>query len=135
MAKQNTPMLTRREILASFGLATAAGSIRPVAGGTFLKGAESSQAITGEKSLLRAYGEYSGERLSRVAFPMGGMGAGMIALSAPNPLWLAGESDSTLSLIAAAYQSAGRGENCTILKKNDGGAESAAVEWLLNTTQ
>ena len=46
---------------------------------------------------------------------------GIIALSAPGPLWLAGESDSALSLISAAYRAAGQPENLTISRKKDAG--------------
>ena len=49
---------------------------------------------------------------------------GIIALSAPGPLWLAGESDSGLSPISAAYRAAGQPENLTILQKEEMEPES-----------
>ncbi|MFZ1936994.1 MAG: acetylxylan esterase [Thermoguttaceae bacterium] len=55
---------------------------------------------------------------------------GMIALSAPNPLWLAGEGDTLPPIISATYRAAGQPENIT-LHSGDAARESAAVEWLL----
>jgi hypothetical protein len=59
---------------------------------------------------------------------------GMIALSAPHPLCLAGEGDSPLSPISAAYRAAGQTKNLTIWQEKDKASESAVVEWLLKDT-
>ena len=77
--------LTRRDVL-SAGLATAIGSTLPLAGGLETSAAEGPQTNTGSKPQPRTYGEYSAERLSRVAFPMGGIGAGMICLEGTGAL-------------------------------------------------
>jgi len=57
--------------------------------------------------------------------------AGMLALSAPGELWLAGEGPDAPEVVAAAYQAAGSSENLTVF---DGGAserEQAALAWLV----
>jgi hypothetical protein len=56
---------------------------------------------------------------------------GMIALSAPNPLWLAGEGDALPPVISAAYRAAGQPEDVNTYSGNAAARESAAVEWLL----
>ena len=56
---------------------------------------------------------------------------GMIALSAPHPLWLAGEDATSSALILAAYQSAGSVGSVTISQDKELGQESAVVQWLL----
>ena len=56
---------------------------------------------------------------------------GMIALSAPHPLWLAGEDASSLPLVAAAYDAAGFPANLTLWQKDGLQADSAVVDWLL----
>lgn len=56
---------------------------------------------------------------------------GIIALSAPHRLWLAGEGGTPPPVISAAYQAAGHPENLTVLQEKGGDSESAAVEWLL----
>jgi uncharacterized protein (DUF608 family) len=83
---ENKPSaLTRREVL-SVGLATAIGSTLPVVGGIAASAADAPQVKSASKPQPRSYGEYSGERLSRVAFPMGGLGAGMICLEGTGAL-------------------------------------------------
>jgi dienelactone hydrolase len=57
---------------------------------------------------------------------------GVIALSAPNPLWLAGEGDVLPPIISAAYRAAGHPDNIT-LYSGDAAKEPAALEWLLRT--
>jgi hypothetical protein len=57
---------------------------------------------------------------------------GMAALSAPHPLWIAGEGREAPAVVTAAYRAAGKPEALTMF---DGGAaksEAAAVEWLLH---
>jgi hypothetical protein len=56
---------------------------------------------------------------------------GMIALSAPYPLWLAGEGNSLPPIVSAAYKAAGKEVNATVYSGNAADKESAAVEWLL----
>jgi hypothetical protein len=56
---------------------------------------------------------------------------GMIALSAPNPLWLAGEGETLPEVISAAYRAAGRPITATAYSGNSAERESAAVTWLL----
>ncbi len=55
---------------------------------------------------------------------------GMLALSAPGELWLAGEGDQAPQLVQTAFEAAGAGKKLTTF---DGAAESqlaAAIEWL-----
>jgi hypothetical protein len=56
---------------------------------------------------------------------------GILALSAPNPIWLAGEGTAAPSPIAEAYRAAGRPEAITSWDGNVADQESAAVDWLL----
>ncbi len=56
---------------------------------------------------------------------------GMIALSAPRPVWLAGEGDKAPEVVAAAYQAAGKAENLTVFTGRPEEKEAAAVKWLL----
>ncbi len=56
---------------------------------------------------------------------------GMLALSAPHPLWLAGEDAAAVALVSAAYRAAGRPQALNIFRGKDRDQESAAVEWLL----
>jgi hypothetical protein len=56
---------------------------------------------------------------------------GMISLSAPNALWLAGEGKELLPIVAATYQAAGHPENVTVFPGDAAEREKAAVEWLL----
>jgi dienelactone hydrolase len=63
---------------------------------------------------------------------------GMIALSAPHPLWLAGETAETAPgtapqewSVAAAFRAAGQPDNLTLFTGKEKDKPSAAVEWLL----
>jgi hypothetical protein len=49
-------------------------------------------------------------------------------MSAPYPVWLAGERDFPLSLISATYRATGHCENMTIWQGRDEEPESAVVE-------
>ena len=55
---------------------------------------------------------------------------GIIALSVPHPMWLAGEGSDPL-LVTTAYKAAGASEKLTIYSVTKVDKESAAVEWLL----
>jgi len=84
MDNKKTHTLTRRDLLVSVGSASA-GVLLPV-GGSVVSAAEASQPGSEAKPQTRSCGEYSEERLSRVAFPMGGLGAGMICLEGTGAL-------------------------------------------------
>ncbi|WP_425615710.1 acetylxylan esterase [Anatilimnocola sp. NA78] len=56
---------------------------------------------------------------------------GLLGLSAPHTLWVAGETDDALKLTAAAYQAAGEEKKLTIAKAPAANATAAAVEFLL----
>ena len=56
---------------------------------------------------------------------------GMLAVAAPAPLWLAGESETAPKPIAAAYQAAGSAAAVTMCADTTGGANDAAIDWLL----
>jgi hypothetical protein len=60
---------------------------------------------------------------------------GMIALSAPNPLWLTGEDATSAPMVSAAYQAADGADNLTMSQDDAGQRESAAVEWLVKDSQ
>ena len=76
--------LTRREAIAAC-MATAVGAAAlPLAAAG--EAAAAAQPSQNTDSPPRTYGEYSGERLNRVAFPLGGMGAGMICLEGTGAL-------------------------------------------------
>ena len=55
---------------------------------------------------------------------------GMLALSAPHPLWLAGEGTSP-GLIAGPYRTAGKSDQLTTFTGEPAQKESSAIEWLL----
>jgi hypothetical protein len=55
----------------------------------------------------------------------------MLALSAPNPLWIAGEGESLPPVVAAAYRAAGQTEKATAFSGDATKSEDAAVDWLL----
>jgi hypothetical protein len=55
---------------------------------------------------------------------------GMIALSAPHRLWLAGENASSLPLISAAYGAAGGDGKLTVSREAERDQERVVVEWL-----
>jgi len=56
---------------------------------------------------------------------------GMLALSAPSPMWLAGEGNQAPALVGAAYQATGKPENLTIFSGPAQDAPLAVVTWLL----
>jgi hypothetical protein len=58
---------------------------------------------------------------------------GILALSAPQPLWLAGEGRTPPPVVAAAYQAAGQGENLTCFSGQPDKQPSAAIAWLLQS--
>ncbi|HVX14933.1 MAG TPA: acetylxylan esterase [Pirellulales bacterium] len=55
----------------------------------------------------------------------------LLALSAPRPLWLAGESAETPAVVRKNYAAAGQAGNLSEYKGDEGGEAGAAVEWLL----
>jgi len=55
---------------------------------------------------------------------------GMIALNAPRPLWLAGESEEP-AIITAAYRAASRADGLVVFSGKAAQKEGAAAEWLL----
>jgi hypothetical protein len=55
--------------------------------------------------------------------------AAMLALSAPHPLWIAGEGGKTPQLVTDAYAAAGEPKN--VVSSNLQNASDAAVDWLL----
>ncbi len=87
MDQEHSTPITRRDALIACA-ATAVGAALPVPDAAEANAAESAAgqspaatqtpAPAGSKSKYR--GEYSGQRLNRVAFPLGGLGAGMICL-------------------------------------------------------
>ncbi len=56
---------------------------------------------------------------------------GILALSAPGTLWLAGEGSQAPRVVAAAYQAAGHPERLTVFGGENTATEVAAVAWLL----
>jgi len=56
---------------------------------------------------------------------------GMLALSAPHELWLAGEGAEAPKIVAAAYRAAGHPERLTVFAGQEQEQEAAALEWLL----
>jgi len=57
--------------------------------------------------------------------------SGIVALSAPNPLWLAGEGTTPPSPIMDAYRAAGRADALVPWQGDSNDQESAAVGWVL----
>jgi len=57
---------------------------------------------------------------------------GLLALSAPMRLWLAGEGKEVPPIVSAAFMAAGGLENLTIFSGESRDAAKAAVEWLLS---
>lgn len=55
---------------------------------------------------------------------------GMLALSAPDPLWLTGEGSDPPPVVAAAYKAADRANQLTLFAGKEEEKEMAAVEWL-----
>jgi uncharacterized protein (DUF608 family) len=85
MTKDDSTHVTRREALKACA-ATAVGAALTASNTAEAAASENQQPSTTAGSKSRYSGEYSGERLSRVAFPMGGMGAGMICLEGTGAL-------------------------------------------------
>ncbi len=56
---------------------------------------------------------------------------GMIALSAPHPLWLSGEGSSPPAPVSEAYRAAGSLKNLNVWRGKSEEQEPAAVEWLI----
>lgn len=56
---------------------------------------------------------------------------GILALSSPHQLWLAGEGPEAPPLVAAAYQAAGHPERLTVFDGEKEDRTAAAVQWLL----
>jgi len=56
---------------------------------------------------------------------------GMVALSSPGKLWLAGEGPQAPAVVAAAYRAARSGANLTVFDGDEAQKEQAALEWLL----
>lgn len=55
---------------------------------------------------------------------------GLLAIAAPEPLWISGEKPDDLTLVRDFYKQAGAEKNLTISDATD--APAAAVQWLLN---
>jgi hypothetical protein len=85
MPEANSNSMTRREALTAC-MATAVGSALPVSAGPDAAAAATAPPESGGERRPRRYGEYSGDGLNRVAFPLGGMGAGMICLEGTGAL-------------------------------------------------
>ena len=56
---------------------------------------------------------------------------GIAALSAPLPLWLAGEGDKAPAVLNAAYRAAGHPDRLTLFTGGKKDSEAAAIQWLL----
>jgi hypothetical protein len=56
---------------------------------------------------------------------------GLMALSAPYPLWLAGEGGKAPPVLEAAYRAAGHPNQLTLFAGGKKDADAAAVKWLL----
>jgi hypothetical protein len=56
---------------------------------------------------------------------------GLLALSAPHKLWLAGEEGEVPAIVSAAYKAAGRADHVVSFSGDRGDAARAAVKWLL----
>lgn len=55
---------------------------------------------------------------------------GLMALIAPNPVWLAGEDKATPAIVEAAYQAAGAEDALTQFEGDSDAQEQAVIEWL-----
>ncbi len=55
---------------------------------------------------------------------------GIIALSAPHPIWLTGEGPKPPPVVAAAYKAAGKADNVTAFDGKEQQKETSAVKWL-----
>lgn len=85
MDKDPSIHLSRRDALKACA-ATAVGAALPATGAPEAHAAEAKKLPAASEAKSKYQGEYAGERLSRVAFPMGGMGAGMICLEGTGAL-------------------------------------------------
>jgi len=56
---------------------------------------------------------------------------GLLALAAPQELWLAGEGSAAAPLTAAAYRAAGASDKVTLFTGPDDRKLDAAMDWLL----
>jgi hypothetical protein len=56
---------------------------------------------------------------------------GLLALAAPTPLWLAGETEPSASLVIAAYRAAGQSDRLTLSRSEQSPAGDTAVDWLM----
>ena len=56
---------------------------------------------------------------------------GMLALSAPLPLWLAGEGEQAPPVLDAAYRAAGHPDRLTLFSGGKKDLEAAVIKWLL----
>ena len=56
---------------------------------------------------------------------------GILALSAPGELWLAGEGADAPAVVAAAYRAAGSPEKLTVFDGEPSRRQSAALAWLM----
>jgi len=56
---------------------------------------------------------------------------GILALSAPGELWLAGEGPEAPPVVAAAYKAAGRSGSLTVFDGGEAAQEAAALNWLV----
>jgi hypothetical protein len=56
---------------------------------------------------------------------------GMLALSAPQPLWLAGEGDRAPEIVQAVYKAAGAEDQLEVYQGEPKDAAAQAVAWLL----
>src|SRR5689334_15154100 len=84
--QNENPGMQRREFLKLS--ATTVGALGAVGVGATPSSAQASGGAASSRARGKSKynGEYSGKRLSRVAFPMGGMGAGMICLEGTGAL-------------------------------------------------
>lgn len=56
---------------------------------------------------------------------------GMLALNTRDPLWLAGEGNDGMSLVAAAYKATNQREDLTVFSGEANDKTASAIEWLL----
>ena len=86
MDQDSSTPVTRREAL-TLCAATAVGAALPLPGsGEAAASPPKDPPLVKAEHEPRAFGEYTGERFNRVAFPLGGMGAGMICLEGSGAL-------------------------------------------------
>jgi dienelactone hydrolase len=56
---------------------------------------------------------------------------GLLSLSAPGELWLAGEGSAAPEIVQAAYRSAGKADRLSVYSGDPAGSTDAALRWLL----